>query len=265
MPDPSALPPGGGGTQTGLIGGFGSGYVPPTHPADPEQGYFASGLSGLRGNPVTPSPGYNPNTGGHPNDTGFNVNQNAFDSNPTAPKYMAKDEWGPASHPEQIPTLQAQLVEAGLLKASDVRPGVWDAASANAYKSALALANAMGGNDTDAIQYLIDNQKLGSRKGGAGVQGGTAVQLTDPRQMRSDYQSAAETLTGGDLPSSEADAFIHAQQIGEMQDASVKAIGGTYTAPPDATAYIKANSGAAVQSYSALQKGLEFYRMLGVI
>lgn len=75
----------------------------------------------------------------------------------TIPAYGSGDEWAPSQdpNPDNTRTLQIQLVEAGLLKASDVHYGIWDQASAKAYAKVLAHANVSGINATTALDQYV--------------------------------------------------------------------------------------------------------------
>lgn len=240
---PPAAPPSSTPGGSGLIGTPpGS---PPTHYADPGQGQLASGLSGVIAQ-NDPS-------------QAFNVQQNQFGSNPTAPQYHNNDEWMPASNPQLVPGLQSALVQAGLLNVKDVRIGVWDQTSANAFKTVLALANNNGGTWQDALDFLVSNPKLGTTSKTSGNPRSTTY-VQNPANVRSSFQNAAESLTGGDLPASQADAFVNYFAGQEM-----KAAAGTLTQQAmDPTAYIQQNDQGAINQYQGVTRYLEFLRMLGV-
>ena len=53
-----------------------------------------------------------------------------------------------------VPTLQQELVAAGLLSPSTVRPGVWDNASANAYVRVVAEIVGWQGHPLEQVQQM---------------------------------------------------------------------------------------------------------------
>jgi hypothetical protein len=187
---------------------------------------------------------------------------NQFGAKPNEPLYKNGDEWAPTKAPEGITLLQSQLVSAGLLNAKDVRPGQWDAKSAAAYRNVLSLANANGGTWQDALQWLVANPTAGQL---AGADKPTMA-LANPEDIKTSYKNAAEQLTGGDLPSSDADKYLQyykqqeAAQYNVMQQG-----GGQYTSPMSAESYVRQQDPTQVANYNSASRLIEFYRMLNVI
>lgn len=181
--------------------------------------------------------------------------------------YVDHQEWAPLNDPASIPTLQAELVQAGLLNAKDVRIGVWDATAANAYKAALAFANASGRNVVDALGILIQNKKLGSTA--AGSTPNTAYQITNPQDAADEYKSAAQTLTGQAGRDADAMRFAAYFQSQERQagQAAQTATSGAVTAAPSlsnaAQDFVKTQDPNAVMAYGMASRSQEFLNMLG--
>lgn len=188
-------------------------------------------------------------------------------TNPHGTYYIDGQEWAPLNDPGSIPTLQAELVQAGLLSARDVRPGVWDQTSASAYKAALAFANASGANIVDALGILIQNKKLGSTA--AGSTANTAYQITNPQDAADEYKSAAQTLTGQAGRDADAMRFAAYFQSQERQagQAAQTATSGAVTAAPSlsnaAQDFVKTQDPNAVMAYGMASRSQEFLNMLG--
>lgn len=128
------------GETTRIAGGFGADYKAPTR-----QG-------------IVPFEGLHP--GGSMGTT------TVFGTRPHEGMYTRDDAWLlPYEDPDQIPQLQLQLVQAGLLNPKQVREGLWDEASANAYANVLGFANAYGLSASDALTALVNNPDAGALKG----------------------------------------------------------------------------------------------------
>lgn len=73
------------------------------------------------------------------------------------PRYHDGDEWRPANlRPDAVASLQRKMVAAGVLtgRQAAVRPGLWNSASADAYRRVLHVANARGITAEQALQAL---------------------------------------------------------------------------------------------------------------
>lgn len=177
---------------------------------------------------------------------------------PNPNPYVPGDEWGPSQDLQMVPTIQAELVAAGLLKASDVRPGVWDAASADAYTQVLAFANQQGITATDALTVLTSNPPLG--KNALGVAQPT-VTYTNPQDVQTQYQNVSQQLTG-----QEQDPAAFVQQYHDLEAAQHHAAGSDYTQAPSltgaATQYIQKNMPGQEMSYGVASRMQDFFSML---
>lgn len=189
--------------------------------------------------------------------------------------YVDGQEWAPLNDPGSIPTLQAELVQAGLLTARDVRVGVWDATAAAAYKVALAFANHSGMNVVDALGVLIQNKKLGSTAAGSSGSGSggstanTAYQITNPQDAADEYKTAAQTLTGQagrDADAMRFAAYFQSQERNAGQAAQTATSGAVTAAPSLSNAaqdYVKQQDPNAVMAYGMASRSQEFLNMLG--
>lgn len=136
------------------------------------------------------------------------------------PKYKVGSEnipggWGV----ERIVELQAQMVAAGVLKASAYQRGVWDYASMAAYERLLATANASG---LDADQVLSNYRQVIAKYGRPEDQESPRqpliLQRRDPESLRALLGTVAGRILGGPLSKEEEDQFI--LSFNSMSDAA---------------------------------------------
>ena len=74
---------------------------------------------------------------------------------PQPPRYFEGDQFTPSGLPtERIAELQAMMAAAGVISAREIREGVWDDASTQAYTQVLAYANQWGVADTQVLATL---------------------------------------------------------------------------------------------------------------
>lgn len=177
------------------------------------------------------------------------------------PQYTAADEWGPAGDLTQVTTIQAQLVAAGLLKKTDVRPGVWDSASATAYGQVLSFANQQGLTASDALTILTSNPPLGGQLGPKGP-GPRVIAFTNPQDVQTQYQGVSQQLTG-----QEQDPAQFQQQYHDLEAAQAGTNGTNYTQAPSltdaATQYVQKNLSGQEAAYGAASREQEFLSMVG--
>jgi hypothetical protein len=182
--------------------------------------------------------------------------------------YQEGAQWNPgAGTADQIAQLQGELVQAGLITSSAVRPGFWDARSADAYKVVLGYANVHAMNVNDAMAQFLANPQLQSAASAYRY----PLALTSPVQMQSDFASAAQPLTGGGLPASEAQAFS-SYQTGLEDQARQRYLSAktdknaAYVGAPSSTAsardYILAHNQQDVVNYDMALRTLQFQQAL---
>ena len=177
--------------------------------------------------------------------------------------YMPGAEQAPLHDPSTILPLQDELIQAGLLNASNMRRGVWDQTSADALKTAMALANAWGDNVESVLQYLAANPQLGQTQGS---------QSTNPLDVQSAFDTAASSLLGGGAPAGEQDAFVNwyknQELVARQQLAQANLTGGTAPAAPSldaaAQSYIKAHNLDQMIAYGTAARMLQWEQMLGI-
>lgn len=186
-----------------------------------------------------------------------------------SPQYKPGDELKLLQTPELVPQIQAQLVNAGLLNAKSVRPGVWDSSSQSAYKTVLGYANQNGITAQEALQILAGNPKLGSTS----TRAANIIQETNPIDIIATAQDSAQKLLGRQFTEAELQPLVAHYQALES-GAQKKAYtmggkdgkGGTVVTPPTvsnaADDYFKKRYGPDVAGYAAVEATNNFYSLL---
>lgn len=186
------------------------------------------------------------------------ITTNVYGSS-VGPGYTEADKFGPAADPTNIPTIQAEMIQAGLLNAKDVRPGVWDSASANAYGDVLSFANQNGLNAADALTLMTANPPLGSKTQGPGPR---TIAFTNPQDAATTYQNVSQQLTG-----QEQDPAQFIQQYHADEAAQAGTNGTNYTQAPSltgaATQYVQNNMPGQEMAYGVASRMNDFFSMLG--
>lgn len=127
------------------------------------------------------------------------------------PRYFEGDEWVPGSlGSEEIARLQREMAGAGLL--TGYRLGVWDAASREAYRDLLSMANSSGMSRQAMLRRLKDSPLV--EEGKPPRKPLTHV-LSNPDELRAVYQKAAQAIIGRRIDPAEAEAFVAAIHGGE--------------------------------------------------
>jgi len=181
-------------------------------------------------------------------------------------QYVQGDEWGPGADLSSIPTIQAEMVAAGLLDKSDVRVGVWDAASADAYKSVLGFAQSQAITPTLALSILVSNPPLGgtsgSGRGGGGGGAQTPTYFTNPADVASQYRSTSAGLTGQEQDPAAFQAYYHG-----LEAQAGKQTGANITRTPSvsgaAEQYLLNNDPQDVMAYGIASRMNTFLSMIG--
>lgn len=205
--------------------------------------------------------------------TGFGpVTQFGTLPNPN-PYNLDVEAWGPANDPQEIPGLQAQLVEAGLVSAANVRPGVWDGTMVDAYKHVLATANTYGASWQDTLNMLVSNN-------GANGQSGipkAAFPVTNPATISAEVNTVngantAQNMLGHNLSAADTMDFTKYYQGQETaarkqyMAADMAGPGNFYTQAPSLSAsaqeYIKSKHLNDAVAYGTAQRALQFFSML---
>lgn len=191
------------------------------------------------------------------------------------PRYQSGAEYSPLNNPEGILQLQAQLVSIGLLDEDNVRPGVWDSKSANAYRNVLSFANQQGLTAQEAMRLMANNPTLGELKGSAGSKRAPlTVQLTNPLDIAATAQATAQKMLGRYLSQEDLKPLIErvqASERGAQQKAYTMggAEGGTVVTPASVESesedYFKKNYGEEAMGYAAVEAMNEFYSLLGSV
>ena len=202
------------------------------------------------------------------------------DPNPT--QYTAADLLSPAADPENAIQLQEEMVQAGLLAATSLRPGVWDSASQAAYAKVLGFANQYALNAQQALDVLVTNAKTtktasSTTQLGQGV-GGQGYNYFFPEYsgaaINTGFQGAAQQEVGSE-DSAALPGFTTAFKTAESQAAAGKDIakvagsgtGGQYEQKPSPTdfaqQYLIQNDPAQVQAYGVASRMQDFLSMVG--
>lgn len=244
------IPQGGGGTTTAI--GVPQGYEAPTRiqPAAPTP--FGQHLPG---GPLTP-----------------------YGTRPHGSTYNEGDQWKPQNlPPADVYSLQQQLVQAGILGSTNLRPGVWDTSSADAYKTVLGFANATGMSSSDALKTLVSNPQMQAKSQRA------PFQMTAPADITAQVSgggpgttNTARSLIGQDLPAGETNDFLKWYQDQETKSrsqymaADLAGPGNSYTGAPNLQAaaqqYIKDHNLSQSVAYGTASRMLQFYSLLkGVV
>lgn len=182
--------------------------------------------------------------------------------------YRDGDEWSPAHWgPDKVIKLQAELVQAGILSKTNVRPGRWDSASASAYRQVLSYANAMHADAKDALNDLLNHPEIGAAGGSAPGPYAT----TNPTDVKAAFRKTALEILGRELPQSEADKFaaqFKATEEAANQRTADAALAGTLNveaAPSAGNAaeeYLRKTDPAGVHGFGMLSRMNEFEQML---
>ncbi len=179
--------------------------------------------------------------------------------------YMPGDEFAPGSDLQAIPQIQAEMIAAGLIKPSDVRVGVWDSASADAYKEVLTFANANGLNAQDALTILTSNPTLGGVKGSkAGGSGSKAavISYANPADVQSGFRQVSQGLTGQEQDPAAFQDYYHG-----LESQAGHQTGASYTQAPSvggaAEQYTLEHDPSQVLAYGTASRMQDFLSMVG--
>lgn len=187
-----------------------------------------------------------------------------FGTTPQTGQYMPGDEYGPAGDLGAIPTIQAEMIAAGLIDKRDVRVGVWDAASASAYQDVLAFANQNGLTANDALSILVSNPPLGGLKGAkAGGAGKAAViSYTNPADVQAGFRSTSQSMTGQEQDPAAFQDYYHG-----LEAAAGHQTGSSYTQAPSvggaAEQYVLEHDPSQVLAYGTASRMQDFLSMVG--
>lgn len=127
------------------------------------------------------------------------------------PKYRVGEEGRPAAWgSERIVDLQAQMVDAGVLKPNAYQRGVWDQASETAYTKLLTTANQSG---LDVDQVLSNYRQVIAKYGRPEDQDGAkkqpfVIQRRDPEALKALLGAVSGRIMGGALSPEEMDRFV---------------------------------------------------------
>lgn len=253
--DPLTLPPLPQSGTTGTAIGIPQGYVAPTHFAPPPAEANWPASSTRDGGLVTP-----------------------YGTSPHGKTYTEGDQWKPQNFPpHDVYSLQQQLATAGVLSPTNLRPGVWDTSSADAYKTVLGFANATGMSVTDALKVMVNNPQLQAKSQRA------PFQMTAPADITAQVSgggagktNVARELVGHDLPASETGDFLKWYQDQEANArkqymvADLAGPGNSYTGAPNLQAaaqqYIKDHNLGESVAYGTASRMLSFFQLLkGVV
>ncbi len=158
---------------------------------------------------------------------------------PNFTPYLTDDEWMPAysMSTEDRDRLKARMNAAGLYGTSGYSSGSWTNQDANAYKTVLESANAMGVRDANVV---IDNLAESAKKSPR-VQGPRAPlvsRYSDPEAVRQVIRSTALDLTGMRLSDDEERRIMEAYksyQLGaQASEYNAGAGGGSVVDPMSA-------------------------------
>ncbi|HUR18900.1 MAG TPA: hypothetical protein VMZ51_08205 [Acidimicrobiales bacterium] len=208
------------------------------------------------------------------------------------PRYFAGDEMKPATlAPSAIAALQRQMVDAGLLKKTGFRLGVWDDASVAAYKDLLAFANRTGLDRQAALsQYargfadLESSGEPGGEYAGYGTQpeeeeeeekrAPFIAKLTNPEDLKNLLEDSSTRVIGRRLKADEAQRFIDTyqemertkqRQAYDMEDPD-NPQGGDFVDMPnaggEAESFVRKGFDAEASSYDAIGRFNQFMDLM---
>jgi hypothetical protein len=204
-------------------------------------------------------PGYQPQLSG-PGPTPRGIAPNTqLGTAPRTNPYLENDVWeqGKRFSTNDTDELQMRLVAAGLLKQGSFTPGIFDQGTASALGTVMANANVYGASWSDMLNSMQEARAKQNAQG-------TPVGLTNASDLATGYQNTAQNLTGGDLSPTSAMQYASYYQNTQRANAAARAAGQTYETPMSAEAYIQTHDKGATEAYNMLQRGIEFYRLLGV-
>ncbi len=195
-------------------------------------------------------------------------------------QYYTGEEWAPQSlPPADVQNLQTALVQAGVLTATSMRPGVWDSSSATAYKVVLSYANATGESAITALQTMMANPRLQSGAAGSTKIPRAPFQLANPADIQAavagggpGQSNTARDLIGQDLPAAEVKDFTNWYQQQEKtaraqyMAADMAGPGNSYTGAPNVGAaaqqYIKQHNLSQTVAYGTASRMMQFFDLL---
>lgn len=189
-------------------------------------------------------------------------------------QHFAGDEWRPGSlTPAEIAELQADLVEAGLLKPNSYSRGAWGPESAAAYEKVLSASNASG----LPASMMLDRFKSGRPPDESAKRAPNVVALTHPDDIRDMVNQTAVRTIGRNLRDDEVEPLINTFQQYQRDyqralyaaDAEGAPAESEVVEPPDFESEAKrriraANPQEAAQS-GAMQRQQEFLSLLGSV
>lgn len=174
--------------------------------------------------------------------------QQFVDQNPAAgaPRYKVGAEWLPVqggATGDEISLLQRQMVQGGVLNASQFQNGVWDAVSQDAFKYLLGYANAAGTdwqtalntlqNSTEMVIDPVTGKPVPKKKGVQALK----LEYTNPDDVEVLAQNTAQSKLGRPLTTAELERFQNtwkAEQSGyQTSAASAALVGGGVIKTPD--------------------------------
>lgn len=137
---------------------------------------------------------------------------------PVRPRYFENDQayiWFDdrarvpnAMSPESVALYQDKMVRAGLLDEDNFTRGVWDAASVDANRGLLRIANVNGASAAAMLAYLAE---MGGPVKDDGGKVAPTIRLTNRDDLKATFKQVAQTKTGG--------VFVEDDQIERMVDA----------------------------------------------
>lgn len=202
-------------------------YTPPPPPAPP------STAGGAK--PLGVPAGYVANRPGAGTANVFGVAVPVPTSSQPA-RYYAGHEFKFAGRPpEEIVQVQRMLAGAGLIgPKTDFRLGVWDDASATAYRKLLEFANVNGYDEAEALQVYAQAPEINA----GGVSGSGALpraRLSNPDDLAQIVDTVSKATLGRRVDPSFVQRFISAYQRAELDESTAANAtgGGAFVSAPD--------------------------------
>jgi len=144
--------------------------------------------------------------------TGFQPKQQPstpYGAMPSNVRYFAGDEYEIATFkPEEIATIQQQMLKAGLLS-KKYRIGIADAETIAAFEKVLGQANTNGTNWTTALGTLMATPKQGS---------GLTYRVSNPDDIRAVVQQTASSILGRSAEPAVVDRLVKSYQELQIQE-----------------------------------------------
>jgi len=163
--------------------------------------------------------------------------------------------------PEQIASIQSQMVKSGLLKSGTFKSGMPDDKTISAYKNVLGWSNTFGMKDAQTtLSKLVQT-------GGVGTNVGVQKYVTNATDLKSVFDKVAQSVLGRTLDDPQLEKLVSAYQQQEKAPTSQTMVAGVKTKEPSASTFgekkIETMNQDEADAYKFSQYAQVLDRMLG--